>query len=58
VGYVPIAFHAYFKHKLLNSWLLRVIYFILTSLIFIHQVRGKEGTLTSEPNLLDQNINL
>lgn len=58
MGYVPIAFHAYFKHKLLNSWLLCVIYFILTSLIFIHQVRGKEGTLTSEPNLLDQNINL
>jgi hypothetical protein len=32
-----------------------VIYFILTALIFIHQVRGKKGTLTSESNLLDQN---
>ncbi len=34
----------------ISCWLLCVIYFILTALIFIHQVRGKKGTLTSEPN--------
>lgn len=50
--YVPIAFHAYFKYKLISTSLLCVIYFILTALIFICQVRGKKGTLTSEPNLL------